>query len=141
LNLPLGSEADDDELYWLHRRLTVPVLEAFAPDLILISAGFDAHEHDTTAGQTITAGGFGRLAALIFAAADRLCQGRCGLVLEGGYHLDGLTDSVAAVLAAALDPGPFLEAPVAPPGGRLAVVLDQLVATHAASWPTLRAPG
>ncbi len=138
LNLPLSSEATDEELLWLHRRLTLPVLASFAPDLLLISAGFDAHESDETAGQRITARGFGRLAALLFDAADRLCQGRTALVLEGGYHLGGLTDSLVAVLEAALDPAEFLADPLPPPAGVLEALLDRLAAHHAVSWPALR---
>ena len=137
LNLPLSSEATDEELLWLHRRLTLPVLASFAPDLLLISAGFDAHESDETAGQRITARGFGRLAALLFDAADRLCQGRTALVLEGGYHLGGLTDSLVAVLEAALDPAEFLADPLPPPAGVLEALLDRLAAHHAVSWPGL----
>ena len=136
VNLPLGYEATDAELLRLHRAVTVPVLEAFAPDLILVSAGFDAHENDAIADQKITARGFGQLAALLFDVADRVCAGRTALVLEGGYDLAGLTDSVEAVLEASLDPRAHLP-PASVPGITERAVLDGLVRLHAARWPTL----
>ena len=136
VNLPLGYEATDAELLRLHRAVTIPMLAAFAPDLILVSAGFDAHESDTIADQKITARGFGQLAALIFDVADRVCAGRTALVLEGSYDLAGLTDSVEAVFEAALDPRAHLP-PTVDPGITERAVLDGLVRLHAPRWPTL----
>ena len=116
------------------------MLEAFAPDLILISAGFDAHALDDASGQRITAAGFARVAALLVDVADRVCGGRVVMVLEGGYHLDALADSVEAVLEAALDPARFLAGPPPVPTGVQAAVLDQLVELHGETWPSLRRP-
>jgi acetoin utilization deacetylase AcuC-like enzyme len=138
INLPLGYEAGDDELVRLHQAITVPVLEAFEPNLILVSAGFDAHELDRTAGQRITARGFGRVAASIFDVADRTCRGRCALVLEGGYSLEGLENSVTAVLEAAIDPAPFLADVVPPPSWTEQATLERLIDLHADVWPSLR---
>ena len=138
VNLPLPSDATDGDLLAMHRRITLPVLAAFAPDLVLISAGFDAHVDDETSGLQISARGFGALAALLFEIAERVCDGRAALVLEGGYHLDGLRDSVACVLEAALDPAAFSgELPA--PRPVVAALLDKLVELHAASWPALLA--
>lgn len=138
LNLPLAHEAADEELLALHRHITLPILESFKPELILISAGFDAHERDTTAEQRVSSEGFGRLAALLIDAADRLCMGRTVLVLEGGYDLDALRTSVVAVLEAALDPQHWLAKPSPQPGGKLALVLDSLIELHSPNWPALR---
>jgi acetoin utilization deacetylase AcuC-like enzyme len=138
LNLPLPHEGTDEELIALHRHLTVPILESFKPELLLISAGFDAHERDGTTEQRITSEGFGRLAALLIDAADRLCMGRVVLVLEGGYDLDALRTSLVAVLEAALDPQPWLAKPSPQPAGKLALVLDGLIELHAPHWPALR---
>ena len=138
INLPLPREASDDDLFCLHQRITVPILEAFQPDLILISAGFDAHVLDAASKQQITANGYARLAALLFDVADRVCGGRVALVLEGGYHLDGLADSVEAVLEAAIDPARFLGGPAPTPGSLLAVVIQKLIDLHGDEWPVLR---
>lgn len=137
LNLPLGGEAGDDDLLRLHERITAPVLEAFRPDVVIVSAGFDAHVDDAAGRQRVTARGFGRLASLLCRVADRACEGRVAFVLEGGYHLGALTDSVEAVLAAALDPAAFAE-PAAPPDVLAAALLDAQVEVHKPSWPTLR---
>ncbi len=136
INLPLPTDATDEDLFHFHRRITAPVLTAFAPDLILISAGFDAHERDRTSGQHITARGFARLAALLFGVADRVCEGRVALVLEGGYDTLGIEESVAAVLEAALATDARGEAPIAP-SPLLAARLDAIVALHAPAWPVL----
>ena len=136
LNLPLPHEATDADLIGLHRHITLPVLREFRPELLLISAGFDAHERDRTAAQQISSEGFGRLAALFFEAADQLCEGRCVLVLEGGYDRVGLETSIAAVLEAALEPR--RDAP-AQPSGKLRLVIDALADLHKDRWPVLGA--
>jgi acetoin utilization deacetylase AcuC-like enzyme len=126
LDLPIGYEATDDDLVRLHRRITKPVLEAFRPDLLLISAGFDAHRDDEAGAQRLTARGFGRLAALLVDVADRVCSGRTVLVLEGGYHLGAISDSALSWT----DPLP-------PAGPVQRAVLDALAALHSDVWPCL----
>jgi acetoin utilization deacetylase AcuC-like enzyme len=138
LNLPLSHEASDEELIALHRHITLPVLARFAPELVMISAGFDAHEKDPSAGQRVTSEGFARLAALLFDTADQTCAGRVVLVLEGGYDLEALRESIVNVLHAALDPGPWrVAAPT--PRGKLELVIQALAALHAPYWPVLGA--
>jgi acetoin utilization deacetylase AcuC-like enzyme len=137
VNLSIGYEATDDEIVRLHQRITVPIVEEFAPDLLLVSAGFDAHEKDHTADQKITSRGFGRLGTVLFDLADRVCGGRCVLVLEGGYSLEGLTESVTQVLEAAIDPSAFRD-PVPPAKATQAMFLEGLVNLHAPDWPSVR---
>jgi len=139
LNLPLPHEATDQDLIGLHRHITLPVLREFQPELILLSAGFDAHERDRTAAQQISSDGFARLAALFFDAADQLCQGRSVLVLEGGYDRVGLETSIARVLEAALDPAPWLDGAASAPAGKLRLVIDALAELFADRWPVLAA--
>lgn len=140
INIPLPREGTDDDIFCLHQRITVPVLEAFEPDLILISAGFDAHILDAASDQRITAEGYARLAALLFDVADRVCGGRVALILEGGYDLDSLGESVEAVLEAAIDPSRFLNRPPPVPGDLLAAMLEKIVDFHVDVWPMLRVP-
>ena len=71
-------------------------VEAFSPDLILISAGFDAHEADPLASLRWTEADFAWLTHAICDVADRTCGGRVVSSLEGGYDLDALAASVAA---------------------------------------------
>lgn len=77
-----------------------PALRAFKPDIILISAGFDAHERDPLAGLSLTDEDFGWVTREICALARELCHGRVVSALEGGYHLEALARSVTAHLSA-----------------------------------------
>jgi acetoin utilization deacetylase AcuC-like enzyme len=98
-NLPLPAGCRDaDYLAAFHQVLT-PFAIHFRPDLIIVSAGYDAHEDDPLGGMVVTADGFAALTAEVAALADRLCGGRLALVLEGGYSLDGLGAGVVATLA------------------------------------------
>ena len=100
-NAPLapGSDGAAFRRAWAERLL--PQIDAFRPQLVMISAGFDAHERDPLAGCRMTTDGFAALAALLIDAADRLCEGRVVLVTEGGYDLGALGDSLQAVVDAA----------------------------------------
>jgi len=71
-------------------------LEAFRPDLILISAGFDAHRLDPLANLRLEAEDFAWATRRLMEAAERSASGRVVSVLEGGYSLEGLSKSVAA---------------------------------------------
>ena len=77
---------------------TPRALDAFRPDAILLSAGYDAHELDPLAGLRMTADGYTRLVGLIDAAAKRLCGRRLALVTEGGYHLEALRECLDATI-------------------------------------------
>jgi acetoin utilization deacetylase AcuC-like enzyme len=78
----------------------VPALARFKPDLLFISAGFDAFEHDPLAGMRVTKQGFAQMAVRLRAAAEAWSGGRVVAVLEGGYDLDGLAGGMTATLAA-----------------------------------------
>jgi len=75
-------------------------LREFKPNLIMVSAGFDAHEMDPLGQLRMTTAGFGRLTKTIVSLADELCEGKVVLVTEGGYDLKALGDSLNAVIAA-----------------------------------------
>mgnify|MGYP001108466689 CR=1 FL=1 len=102
VNLPLSANAGDDEFCRVHQRITLPLLRQFRPELLLISAGFDPHELEPLCSLRITGQGFYRLSRMLFGAADRLCEGRTVLVLEGGFDLVGLEEGVTRVVEAAL---------------------------------------
>ena len=74
----------------------LPRLDRFRPDLLIISAGFDAHRRDPLANINLVEADFAWATAKLMDAADRNCGGRVVSVLEGGYDLDGLSRSVAA---------------------------------------------
>ena len=77
-------------------------MREFRPQLILVSAGYDAHASDPLGGMKLSADGFAALAGSTLDWARELCQGRVVFILEGGYDLQGLSDSVAATLGVLL---------------------------------------
>ena len=85
----------------------VPAARAFKPDFILISAGFDGMRNDVLGVFDITPQGYTAITRVIVNLANELCAGRVLSVLEGGYRLDGLAESVAAHVAVLTgsDPG------------------------------------
>ena len=95
LNVPLGAGAGDDELVTAAEQVVLPALRAFAPDLLLVSAGFDAAAGDPIGGLEVTADGFAALTALTLTVSERVA-----FVLEGGYNTQTLPGLVGSVLAA-----------------------------------------
>jgi acetoin utilization deacetylase AcuC-like enzyme len=100
INVPLGAGAGDAEIVRACREVIVPAIDRFAPDAVLISAGFDAHRDDPLAGLEVTEAGYGALTTLVREVADRVCEGRIVSLLEGGYDLRALGASVEAHLTA-----------------------------------------
>ncbi len=98
--LPPGADGEAFRAAWRDRVL--PALDAFAPGLILVSAGFDAHARDPLAQLRVREADFGWLTAGICALAERHCGGHVVSLLEGGYDLDALAASAAAHLRALL---------------------------------------
>ncbi|HEY8489658.1 MAG TPA: histone deacetylase [Dehalococcoidia bacterium] len=94
MNVPLPAGCGDGVYTAVFQELAVPLVRRFRPDLILVSAGFDAHLADPLAGMQVTAAGYRRLAETAAGLAEELCGGRSVWVLEGGYHLDALAWSV-----------------------------------------------
>ena len=104
VNVGLPAGAGDREYLAAFDHVLGPQLAAFRPDLILVSAGFDAHHADPLAGMAVSRYGFARLAARVRAAADALCGGRWVAALEGGYDLGGLGEGTTATLDALTAP-------------------------------------
>lgn len=99
LNIPLDAGAKDEEIESKYQQQVLPALREFKPDLLMISAGFDAHEMDPLGQLRMTTEGFGRLTKMLVSAADELCSGKVVIVTEGGYDLTALGDSLKAVIA------------------------------------------
>ena len=95
LNLPLPPGAGGLDFRRTWERVGLPAVEAWAPELIVISAGFDAHRADPLAQLRLDTADFGWITDAILAVADRCCAGRVVSVLEGGYDLPALGASVA----------------------------------------------
>jgi acetoin utilization deacetylase AcuC-like enzyme len=96
--MPAG--ASDGEILQAYETAVLPALEAFEPQMLLISAGYDAHQLDPLGGLRMTTGGFRSLSRLLADAGRRLCAGRIAVVTEGGYHLESLRDGIEATIEA-----------------------------------------
>ncbi len=96
VNVPFGAGATDGDLRRSFRELLAPVAADFQPDLVLVSAGFDAHRLDPLGQFELTADGFADLCGCVKDIARDQAQGRLALLLEGGYDLEGLAGSAHA---------------------------------------------
>jgi acetoin utilization deacetylase AcuC-like enzyme len=94
LNLPVQSGERGEGYQSLLEEKVLPAIRSFQPQLILISAGFDAHRLDPLAGVQLEDEDFGMLTRGVLRVADELCEGRVVSVLEGGYDLKGLSGGV-----------------------------------------------
>jgi acetoin utilization deacetylase AcuC-like enzyme len=100
INLPMSAGGTDADYEAAYTRIAIPVLEQFRPELVLISAGFDAHMDDPLAGMRLTSDYFGHLTRAIADVADATAQGRVVAITEGGYDLAGLATSLRAAIGA-----------------------------------------
>lgn len=94
LNVPFSEGQGDAEYIAAFNEKLLPAAKKFAPDLILISAGFDAHRDDPLSSTQITGKGYAELTKIVCGLADDVCSGRIVSVLEGGYNLTALAESV-----------------------------------------------
>jgi len=143
MNVPLNRGCGDGEFTALYQRLLTPVVRAFKPELILVSAGFDIHADDPLGGMMVTPMGFAGLTRLILDLARQTCAGRVVFCLEGGYNAEALADSALAMLneltgrtstdvdalAASADPA------------RLNPIMDRCIRTHRRFWYPLDGGG
>ena len=90
VNIPLPAGSGDVGYELAYATQVVPALQDFRPDVILVSAGFDAHEADPLASMHVTTDGFVKIMAILDDAARQLCRRRIALVTEGGYDLAAL---------------------------------------------------
>jgi acetoin utilization deacetylase AcuC-like enzyme len=101
LNVPLPAGTGDEGYEEAIRDRVIPALEAFGPDALLVSAGFDAWRGDPLAGMQVSEDGFAAWGRWLGELAGRVCGGRMLGVLEGGYDLAAVPRLVAAFLAGA----------------------------------------
>ena len=132
VNLPVPGGSGDAVYRSLVAHVVSPLMAAWEPQLVLVSAGFDAHHADPLASCTVSETGFAGMTATLRAACDAI-GAPLGLVLEGGYDLGALAGSMAALM-------PVLVGEATPDGG---VVVRHPLATEAAArlapyWPGLR---
>jgi acetoin utilization deacetylase AcuC-like enzyme len=98
VNAPLEVGATDEDYRLVFAELVIPVLRQFKPDLLLVSAGFDAHERDPLAGMRLTTPAFAAMTMELRNVAEEYCKGRIAAISEGGYDLRALADSMRTVV-------------------------------------------
>jgi acetoin utilization deacetylase AcuC-like enzyme len=99
INIPLPAGCDDETYAEVFDQIVLPAVDAYRPQLVLVSAGFDAHAADPLANMRLTEAGFADLARRVVQIAADHADGRLIAFLEGGYDLQALAASVAATLA------------------------------------------
>jgi acetoin utilization deacetylase AcuC-like enzyme len=135
VNLPMPGGLGDGGYARAWRKIVAPIGKAFDPELVLISAGFDAHEDDPLGGMALTADGYAELADVCVSMAGGAGKGRVVAVLEGGYSLQGLAEGSAALASRLLD---------RPAGGvdpaedsRTEALVDAYRQSQAPFWPAV----
>ena len=108
-NVPLPAGSGDDVYAAVFAGVFAPVLKEFGPGVILVSAGFDAHADDLLGGMALASGAFGRFAALVTQLSREVGAAPPAFILEGGYNLQALTESVAACIQGVQDEAPDWE--------------------------------
>jgi acetoin utilization deacetylase AcuC-like enzyme len=109
LNLPLPYGTGDAGFQLIYDQVLLPALRRFAPQLILVSAGYDAHWDDPLGPLSLSINGYAALTQRLVALADELCGGKIALALEGGYSPLALAGSVIASLHVLLGREPGID--------------------------------
>lgn len=101
-NIPLPPATGDQGFQAVMQELILPLLDRFAPEMLLVSAGFDPHWRDPLGHLMLSAAGYGSLIGNLSQWAHKNCQGKVALILEGGYDLDAAAACMQASIAALL---------------------------------------
>ena len=134
VNLPVPGRSGDETYTALVEHVAAALIRAWAPELVLVSAGFDAHYDDPLATCRVTEAGYAAMTGSLRRACAEV-GAPIGLVLEGGYSLRALSGSMAALMPVLADPNPP-RAGTAPPDHPLAAAARERLAPW---WPALSA--
>ena len=127
INVPLPAGCADREYLQVFQHIIAPAAEKFRPEWILVSAGFDPHRRDPLGGMEVTEQGFGAMARALLSQSRKFAGGRIALLLEGGYDLAGLRNSVAQVLAELQTPQSATAESLALAGSRIEPVIRRVL--------------
>ncbi len=133
INVPLPAGCGDAEYLRVFKEIVAPAAEKFAPEWILVSAGFDPHRRDPLGGMNVTEAGFGAMAAMLIAAAEKHAGGKIAFLLEGGYDLPALKNSVAAVLES-IQSGRKSDMPQSAEGGAVEPLVRNILKIQEKYW-------
>ncbi len=98
INIPLPAGCGDEEYLRVFKEIVTPIGNRYEPEWILVSAGFDPHRRDPLGGMEVTERGFAAMASMLLDLAEKHAGGKIAFLLEGGYDLPALKNSVVAVL-------------------------------------------
>ncbi len=127
VNIPLPAGCGDDEYRAVFEQIVEPVVRRYAPQLLLVSCGFDAHFADPIAMMSLSIDGYGELMSRLRALAEELCEGRLVVALEGGYDLTAVSWGVRRVIEVLLGDTPTPD-PLGPAPERRAPEIGGLIA-------------
>ncbi len=132
VNIPLPARAGDATFETIAQQVIKPLAARFVPELLLISAGFDAHWRDPLGGLQLSTAGYHRVASLLMEIAEEHCEGKVIVVLEGGYDPEALVYGVMAVIQG-LRGADFPDDPVGPapfPESDASSVIQSVLTLH-----------
>ncbi len=129
INVPLTPGPGDAEYAKIYDKILRPVALEFKPEIILVSAGFDIYFRDPLGGMKVTPQGFARLTRILMNIAEACCGGKLAIILEGGYHIQGLTESSKAVLLELSNETVTSEEPPVAMTQTAATKIDAIIAT------------
>jgi acetoin utilization deacetylase AcuC-like enzyme len=98
INVPMSYGMSDEDYLYAFREVLVPVSDVYRPEMVLVSAGFDAYYNDPLGGMVVTEGGYAMMTKILLEIAEKHSKGKALFALEGGYDLAGLASSVKAVI-------------------------------------------
>jgi acetoin utilization deacetylase AcuC-like enzyme len=141
LNVPMPAGLGDAEYVAVFKEIIAPVGREFAPELVLVSAGFDAYYQDPLGSMGLTERGYAAITREILSIAEASCGGRAVFALEGGYHLLGVEKSIVSVLEVmkgfATGAEDFEPASRAKYDQQAKPLMDALRRTHQGFWKSL----
>ena len=133
INLPLPAGSTDTEYRYVIEEVLVPVVRVYMPELIIVSAGFDAHERDPISSMYLSSSMFADMALLIRREAA-VCDGRLVLALEGGYDLQALEESNAHLIRALCGEATLSDRPPEPADRSAVRVVDRVKSELSPYW-------
>ena len=134
VNAPFPAGFGDAEYLAVYDRILRPIAQEYKPELVLVSAGFDPYIKDPLGSMQVTGQGFGTLAALVRDIAEKTCDGKVLITLEGGYNPDGLREGVREVLKAFQGPHKSVPSHTAPTAER---VIQTIISHQKKYWKNL----
>ncbi len=127
VNVPLPAWCGDEEYLRVFEEILFPVARRFQPQLIMVSAGYDAHWGDQISLMQVSVTGFAEMVRILKTLADELCQGRIVFTLEGGYRYEALASSIKATLDVLLGNSDIADPLGKPPAARRAPPIDAIL--------------